>query len=205
MIRSRIPGGEMTSAQYLAHDDIAERYGNGTIRLTTRQSIQLHGVLKQNLRATIREINETLLSTLAACGDVERNVMCCPAPAADRAHARIHETVYAIMEHLAPRTRAYHEIWIDGERVDTGAEQPEHEPLYGPTYLPRKFKVGVAHAGDNCIDVFTQDIGLISALKGDVLEGFTVVIGGGMGMTQPISPTRIRTPPSRFALSSRKA
>jgi sulfite reductase (ferredoxin) len=184
MIRSRIPGGEMTSAQYLVHDDIAERYGNGTVRLTTRQSIQLHGVLKQNLRSTIREINEALLSTLAACGDVNRNVMGCPAPLSDRAHARIHETVHAIMELLAPRTHAYHEMWIDGERLDTGKPaQAEHEPIYGATYLPRKFKIGVAHAGDNCIDAFTQDIGLISAMDGDRLEGFNVVIGGGMGMT----------------------
>jgi sulfite reductase (ferredoxin) len=184
MIRSRIPGGEMTSAQYLTHDDIAQRFGNGTVRLTTRQSIQLHGVLKKNLRSTICEINDALLSTLAACGDVNRNVMGCPAPLSDRAHARIHETVHAIMNLLAPRTRAYHEIWIDGERLNLAKEpEPDHEPIYGATYLPRKFKVGVAHAGDNCIDVFTQDIGLISAVYGDRLEGFTVVIGGGMGMT----------------------
>lgn len=184
MIRSRIPGGVMTSAQYLTHDDIARRYGNGTVRLTTRQSIQLHGVLKKNLRSTIREINDALLSTLAACGDVNRNVMGCPAPLSDRAHARIHETVYSIMKHLTPHTRAYYEIWIDGERLDTGKQdKTEHEPIYGSTYLPRKFKVGVAHAGDNCIDVFTQDIGLVSVISGDRLEGFTVVIGGGMGMT----------------------
>jgi sulfite reductase (ferredoxin) len=184
MIRSRIPGGVLTSEQYLAHDAIAEKYGNQTIRLTTRQSIQLHGVLKKNLRATIREINDALLSTLAACGDVNRNVMGCPAPSPDRAHARIRETVNAIMERLTPRTRAYHELWLNGERVEAEASaEPESEPLYGPTYLPRKFKIGVAHGGDNCVDIFTQDIGLITVLNGDKLEGFTVAIGGGLGMT----------------------
>jgi sulfite reductase (ferredoxin) len=183
MIRSRIPGGVLTSQQYLVHDDLAEAYGNGTVRLTTRQSIQLHGVLKNDLRSTIRGINDALLSTLAACGDVNRNVMGCPAPLSDRAHAHIHETVNAIMHHLAPHTGAYHELWLDGERVDPTAAANENEPIYGPTYLPRKFKIGIAHAGDNCVDVFTQDIGLISVLEGDRLAGFTLVIGGGMGMT----------------------
>jgi sulfite reductase (ferredoxin) len=183
MIRSRIPGGVLTSEQYLVHDDLASKYGNGTVRLTTRQSIQLHGVLKRNLRSTIREINDALLSTLAACGDVNRNVMGCPAPLTDRAHAHILETVNAIMHHLTPHTGAYHELWLNGERVDPQAAANEDEPIYGPTYLPRKFKIGVAHAGDNCVDVFTQDIGLISVLEGDRLAGFTLVIGGGMGMT----------------------
>jgi sulfite reductase (ferredoxin) len=191
MIRSRIPGGILTSEQYLTHDDIAEQYGNQTVRLTTRQSIQLHGVLKKNLRPTIRAINDALLSTLAACGDVSRNVMGCPAPLSDREQAHIHETVNAVMERIAPRTRAYHELWIDNERTETGA--PEHEPLYGPTYLPRKFKVAVAHNGDNCVDVYTQDIGLISVLKGDRLEGFTVLIGGGLGMTHNKPGTYPRT------------
>ncbi|HTV73396.1 MAG TPA: NADPH-dependent assimilatory sulfite reductase hemoprotein subunit [Candidatus Acidoferrales bacterium] len=183
MIRSRIPGGVLTAEQYLAHDDLAGKYGNGTVRLTTRQSIQLHGVLKHNLRSTIREINDALLSTLAACGDVNRNVMGCPAPLADRAQAHILETVNAIMHHLAPHTHAYHELWLNGERVDPHAAANDDEPIYGPTYLPRKFKIGVAHGGDNCVDVFTQDIGLISMLEGDRLAGFTLVIGGGMGMT----------------------
>ncbi|HTK07421.1 MAG TPA: NADPH-dependent assimilatory sulfite reductase hemoprotein subunit [Ktedonobacteraceae bacterium] len=182
MIRSRIPGGVLTAAQYLAQDDIASNYGNGTLRITTRQSIQLHGVLKSNLRATIHDINQSLISTLAACGDVNRNVMACPAPSASRAHAQLEEIAHAIAMHLAPKTSGYHEIWIDGEKQDLDAA-PEEEPIYGDTYLPRKFKIGVAFPGDNCIDIYTQDIGLIARVQNDDLVGFTVVIGGGMGMT----------------------
>jgi sulfite reductase (ferredoxin) len=190
MVRSRIPGGVLTAEQYLAEDEIAGRYANGTLRITTRQGFQLHGVLKGNLRATIREINEALLSTLAACGDVNRNVMACPAPLASRAHARVHEVAHTIAMHLAPRSRAYHEIWLDGEQVQTvQQEEGEVEPIYGPSYLPRKFKVGVAFPGDNCIDVYTQDIGLVAHMEGESgaederLAGFTILVGGGMGMT----------------------
>ena len=190
MVRSRIPGGVLTAEQYLAEDEIASRYGNETMRLTTRQGIQLHGILKGNLHATIQEINASLLSTLAACGDVNRNVMACPAPTASRAHARVHEIAHTIAMHLAPRSHAYHEIWIDGEQVATvEQEEGEVEPIYGPTYLPRKFKIGVAFPGDNCIDVYTQDIGMVAYLEGrpgeedERLAGFTLLIGGGMGMT----------------------
>ncbi|MGH2478520.1 MAG: NADPH-dependent assimilatory sulfite reductase hemoprotein subunit, partial [Ktedonobacteraceae bacterium] len=189
MVRSRIPGGVLTADQYLAEDELAGRYGSGTLRITTRQGIQLHGVLKGDLRATIREINAALLSTLAACGDVNRNVMACPAPTASRAHARVHEIAHQLAMHLAPRSRAYHEIWIDGEQVETVQQEEEVEPIYGPTYLPRKFKIGVAFPGDNCIDVYTQDVGLVACLDGkpgsesERLSGFTVLIGGGMGMT----------------------
>ena len=190
MVRSRIPGGVLTPEQYLAEDELAGRYASGTLRITTRQGIQLHGVLKGNLHATIHGINEALLSTLAACGDVNRNVMACPAPTASRAHARIHEIAHTIAMHLAPRSRAYHEIWIDGEQVAT-VQQPEDEvePVYGTSYLPRKFKIGVAFPGDNCIDVYTQDVGLVAHLEDgpgtedERLAGFTVLIGGGMGMT----------------------
>jgi sulfite reductase (ferredoxin) len=187
MVRSRIPGGVLTAAQYLAQDEIAEHYANGTLRITTRQGFQLHGVLKGNLRATIHDINESLLSTLSACGDVNRNVMACSAPLASRAHARVHEIAHNIAMHLAPRSKAYHEIWIDGEQVHTVQEE-EIEPIYGPTYLPRKFKIGVAFPGDNCIDVYTQDIGLVAHLENEGSEneqlvGFTVLIGGGLGMT----------------------
>ncbi len=190
MVRSRIPGGVLTPEQYLVEDELAGRYANGTLRITTRQGIQLHGVLKGNLHATIHGINEALLSTLAACGDVNRNVMACPAPTASRAHARVHEIAHTIAMHLAPRSRAYHEIWIDGEQVATVQQsEDEVEPIYGPSYLPRKFKIGVAFPGDNCIDVYTQDIGLVAHLEDGLstederLAGFTVLIGGGMGMT----------------------
>lgn len=189
MVRARIPGGYLTAEQYLAQDELAERYANGTLRLTTRQSIQLHGVLKGNLRATIHEINLAQLSTLSACGDVNRNVMACPAPTSSRAHARVHEIAHTLAMHLAPHSKAYHEIWVDGEKIETGAEEEVVEPIYGSTYLPRKFKIGVAFPNDNCIDVYTQDIGLVAVLEDEPgtddkrLAGFTVLIGGGMGMT----------------------
>ncbi|BCL81188.1 sulfite reductase subunit beta [Ktedonobacteria bacterium brp13] len=186
MIRSRIPGGALTAEQYLAHDELSALYGSGSIRLTTRQSIQLHGVLKGNVKATIQGINATLLSTLAACGDVNRNVMACPAPAANRTHAQIQEIAHKLAMHLAPKTKAYHEIWLDGEKVQDSEQDEQNEtvePMYGQTYLPRKFKVGVAYPEDNCIDVYTQDIGLIARVDGEQLIGFTLVIGGGMGST----------------------
>ncbi len=195
MIRSRIPGGALTAGQYLVHDDLAHAYGNGNLRLTTRQSIQLHGILKGDLKPTIKAINDTLLSTLAACGDVNRNVMACPAPAPTPAHAEIQRIAHELAMHLAPRTRAYHEIWLDGEKLELDAEA-EVEPMYGATYLPRKFKIGVAYPGDNCIDVFTQDIGLIAELTGGELTGFTVAIGGGLGSTHGKTETypRLATP-----------
>src|SRR5579863_5649557 len=189
MVRSRIPGGTLTAEQYLVQDDLASSYGNNTLRITTRQSFQLHGVLKGELQPTIRSINEALLSTLAACGDVNRNVMACPAPVSSRAQAQIQQIAERIALRMAPRSAAYHEIWVDGEQVETITQPSSEEvvepvePMYGPTYLPRKYKIGVAFPGDNCIDVYTQDIGLVPALDGENLAGFTVLIGGGMGMT----------------------
>jgi len=187
MIRSRIPGGAVTAEQYLVQDDLATQYGSGSLRITTRQGFQLHGILKGNIHATIRSINESLLSTLAACGDVNRNVMACPAPVASRAQAQIQDVANKIALHLAPHSTAYHEIWIDGEKAHTVGDGEDAEgtvePIYGPTYLPRKFKIGIAFPGDNCVDAFTQDIGLVPRLENENLIGFTLVIGGGMGMT----------------------
>lgn len=197
MIRSRIPGGALTADQYLTEDELADRYGNGSLRFTTRQSIQLHGVLKGNIRSVLYNINKSLLSTLAACGDVNRNVMACPAPIANRSQAQIQEIAHRLAMHLAPRTRAYHEIWIDGEKASTVGETEEDvEPMYGPTYLTRKFKVGVAYPDDNCIDVFTQDVGLVAKVENDELVGFTVLVGGGMGATHGKAETypRLGTP-----------
>jgi sulfite reductase (ferredoxin) len=184
MIRSRIPGGALTAEQYLVQDGLSEQYGNHTMRITTRQSFQLHGILKGDIHATIHGINESLLSTLSACGDVNRNVMACPAPVTSRAQAQVQEFAYKLAMHLAPKSKAYHEIWIDGEKTHS-SEEPEddYEPIYGSTYLPRKFKIGIAYPGDNCIDMFTQDIGLIARIENDTLIGFTAVIGGGMGAT----------------------
>ncbi|HXP92520.1 MAG TPA: NADPH-dependent assimilatory sulfite reductase hemoprotein subunit [Candidatus Binatia bacterium] len=192
MIRARVPGGALGAQTYLALDELASRYANGTLRATTRQGFQFHGVLKGNLKATIRGINDALLSTLAACGDVNRNVMACPAPLHDRAQAHISEIAHDIAMHLAPQTHAYHEIWLDGEKV----AGPDEEPIYGPAYLPRKFKIGIAFPPDNCIDVYTQDIGLAAAVEGGKVAGFTVLVGGGLGMThnKPNTYPRAATP-----------
>jgi sulfite reductase beta subunit-like hemoprotein len=149
-------------------------------------------VLKRDLKAGIRAINDALLSTLAACGDVNRNVMACPAPAASDAHAGIQAYAHELAERLAPRSRAYHEIWLDGEKV----EGPEEEPIYGATYLPRKFKIAVACPDDNCVDAYTQDIGFVAELANGELAGFTVLAGGGMGSTHGKRETfpRLGTP-----------
>lgn len=192
MIRSRIPGGALTAEQYLVHDNLADRYGNGTMRVTTRQGFQLHGIIKGDIRATIKSINDALLSTLSACGDVNCNVMACAASAISPMHQRVQEIAHQIAMHLAPRSTAYHEIWLDGEKaVTVGESEAEQtvEPIYGPTYLPRKFKIGVAYPGDNCIDIYTQDIGLVAQIDENEVTGFTVVIGGGMGTTHGKSET----------------
>jgi sulfite reductase (ferredoxin) len=199
MIRSRIPGGAVTPEQYLVEDDLADRYGSGSLRITTRQGFQLHGIIKGDIRTTIKSINDSLLSTLSACGDVNRNVMACAASATSPAHQRMHEIAHQIAMHLAPHSNAYHEIWLDGEKAVTVGESEEEqivEPIYGPTYLPRKFKIGIAYPGDNCIDIYTQDIGLVAQVDGNEITGFTVVIGGGMGTTHGKTETypRLATP-----------
>jgi len=187
MIRCKIPGGVLTPDQYLGHDDVASLYANGSLRITTRQDFQLHGVLKQNLKDTLRAINEKLITTFGACGDVERNVMCCPAPAADRVHSQIESYARLLSDRLLPRTGAYYEVWLNGDKVVS--TEPEVEPLYGKAYLPRKFKTGIAFPGDNCIDVYTQDIGIVAMLDGEELSGFNVLVGGGQGMTHGIKTT----------------
>jgi sulfite reductase (ferredoxin) len=189
MVRCKIPGGRLTADQYLAVDDLAEKYANGTLRFTSRQGIQLHGVLKSDLHAAIAGINACLLTTLGACGDVERNVMACPAPHhQNRVRARLQDTAAILASHLAPRSRAYHEIWVNGKAVNGIAgslneEMPDHEPLYGKVYLPRKFKTGLALPEDNCIDVYAQDLGLLAIVENGDVAGYNVLVGGGMGMT----------------------
>lgn len=183
MVRCKIPGGRLTATQYLAMDRLAEAFGNGTLRFTTRQGIQLHGVLKENLKETIAGINACLLTTLGACGDVCRNVMACPAPFGDGVHAQLQEAATTLAAHLAPRTRAYHEIWLNGQPVESNGQVPDVEPLYGKVYLPRKFKVGLALPHDNCIDVYAQDLGLLAVVEKGSIVGYNVLVGGGMGMT----------------------
>ncbi len=182
MIRTRIPGGVMPAAGYLAHDEISRRWADGTLRITTRQDFQLHGVLKGDAKRSIRAINDALMTTLGGCGDVNRNVMCCPGPAADEFHSEVGSWIARIVTELTPRTRAYHEIWLDGEVVESS--EPELEPVYGERYLPRKFKTTVALEGDNCVDIYAHDLALVAMRAEDgKLRGFNVLVGGGLGRT----------------------
>lgn len=180
MVRSKIPGGVLTADQYLVHDDLAGRYGNGTLRVTTRQGFQLHGVIKGDLRGTVRSLNDALVTTLGACGDVERNVLCCPAPIPGP-RAEVLEAARRLSDALLPRTRAYHELWLNGERVAGGT--PEPDPLYGERYLPRKFKTAFAFPQDNCTDVYSNDLGFLAVAGRAGISGYNVLVGGGLGRT----------------------
>ncbi|ETI70477.1 assimilatory sulfite reductase (NADPH) hemoprotein subunit [Neobacillus vireti] len=182
MLRVRAPGGVVTPEQWLVLDELAEKNANGTIKLTTRQSFQMHGILKWNMKETIQEIHQSILTTLAACGDVNRNVMCNPNPDQSEIHAEVYEWAKCLSDYLLPRSRAYHEIWLGEEKV-AGTPEIEEEPMYGARYLPRKFKIGIAVPPSNDIDVFSQDLGLIAIVEEGKLCGFNVAIGGGMGMT----------------------
>ncbi|MFJ8267726.1 assimilatory sulfite reductase (NADPH) hemoprotein subunit [Peribacillus asahii] len=183
MLRVRMPGGVSTPDQWLVMDELADKYGNGTLKLTTRETFQMHGILKWNMKKTIQEINAALLDTIAACGDVNRNVMCASNPYQSEIHAEVYEWSKKLSDDLLPRTRAYHEIWLDEEKVAGTPEVEEVEPMYGPLYLPRKFKIGIAVPPSNDIDVFSQDLGFIAIVEDGKLVGFNVAIGGGMGMT----------------------
>ncbi len=179
MLRARLPGGVVTPAQWLAFDRIARDYANGTLRITTRQTFQWHGVIKRELKATVAAIHHALATTIGACGDVVRTVVSTANPIESAAHAITYGWAARLSEQLAPRTRAYHEIWLDGERL-VGEDE---EPLYGRSYLPRKFKIGLAIPPLNDVDVFAQDLGLIAIIEHGELRGFNVAIGGGMGAT----------------------
>jgi sulfite reductase (ferredoxin) len=191
MVRTRPPGGRLTAVQLLAHLDIADRFGKGTLRITSRQGLQLHGVAKGDVRSVLQAINAALATTLGACGDVSRNVMCCPAPLRDDpVRARLQATAAEIARHFTPRSSAYYEIWLD-ELPPHDAGAAEEEPVYGPAYLPRKFKIALGAPDDNCVDVFTQDIGLVAVAEGGRLAGFDVLVGGGLA----VSPKRQDTFP----------
>src|ERR1700674_5150158 len=184
MIRVRIPGGVLTPEQWLTLDRLGGDYANGTMRITTRQPIQLHGVIKSNLKAAMHDIDAALLTTIAACGDVNRNVMCNPNPDQSRAHAAALDMARAISDHLLPPTPAYREIWLDGEKVAGGEPEEVIEPIYGKTYLPRKFKIVVAVPPSNDVDVFAHDLVFIAILDNTAdIVGYNVTVGGGMGMT----------------------
>ncbi|QDK66788.1 assimilatory sulfite reductase (NADPH) hemoprotein subunit [Bacillus halotolerans] len=183
MLRVRMPGGVSTPEQWLVMDDLSQKYGNGTLKLTTRETFQMHGILKWNMKKTIQTIHSALLDTIAACGDVNRNVMCASNPYQSEIHSEVYEWSKKLSDDLLPRTRAYHEIWLDEERVAGTPDAEEVEPMYGPLYLPRKFKIGIAVPPSNDIDVFSQDLGFIAIVEDGKLIGFNVAIGGGMGMT----------------------
>jgi len=181
MIRVRVPGGTATADQWVAMDDISTEYANNTIKLTTRQAFQFHGILKRNLKSSMQSIHHAVMDSLAACGDVNRNVMCNPNPYQSGVHKEVDTLATKISDHLSPQTGAYHEIWLDDEKIIDTKE--EVEPMYGKTYLPRKFKIGIAVPPSNDIDVYSQDIGLIAVIEDEQLVGFNVTVGGGMGMT----------------------
>ena len=193
MVRVRIPGGITTASQYLALDRVADEFANGSLRITSRQGIQYHGVLKGDLKPAIARINETLLTTLCACGDVTRNLMTSPAPIQDVRHQRLRADARLLSAELLPKSRAYYQIFLDEQPI---AGHDEEETLYGPVYLPRKFKIAVAVPEDNSVDLLTHDLGLLQVWEGDALLGYNVLVGGGLGMTHNRADTypRLATP-----------
>jgi len=194
MIRARVPAGICTTTQWLNMDAIATKHANGTIRLTTRQALQLHGVIKSKLKSAIRAINDEMMDTLAACGDVNRNVMAPTLFDLSAVHREVQEHAAGLSNHLTPATRAYHEIWLDGEKIESS--EPEQEPIYGSSYLPRKFKSAFVVPPQNDVDVFAQDLGFIAIVEGGRLIGYNVIVGGGMGMThgEPDTYPRLAEP-----------
>ncbi len=179
MVRVGIPGGALSADQYLRLDRLADEVGDGGLRITSRQDIQFHRVRKTDLRALMQALNANLLTTLAACGDVVRNVVCCPAPLAGDGRDGMQQLAQSLARRFKPKTRAYYEIWLDGEKAAAAeTAPPEEEPLYGAAYLPRKFKIGIAAAADNCIDVYSHDVGIVPGPR-----GFTLLVGGGLGMS----------------------
>lgn len=199
MVRTKIPGGRLTSEQLLAELDLCDEIGNTGLRITSRQGLQLHGVIKANLKRAIARINEIQLSTLGACGDVNRNVMCCPAPYTSNIHREAQALARHFAAHFAPRSKAYHELWLTdpstGEKSLAGGGDEatgdgfDVEPIYGKLYMPRKFKIGIGFDFDNCIDVYGNDLGLMAVTEGDTILGYNVLVGGGMGVTPSAKKT----------------
>lgn len=196
MLRAKLPGGVLTASQYQVFDALAGRYGNGTLRVTTRQDFQLHGVLKGDLKRTIAAVNAALVTTLGACGDVVRNVVTCPAPVRDPVRDEVLSLATQVSSQLLPATRAYHEIWLDGERLADDSSDPVGDALYGAAYLPRKFKIGFGYPDDNCCDVHSNDLGFLTVRDADGVAGFDVLVGGGLGAThgKPETYPRLASP-----------
>lgn len=195
MVRTKLPAGILTAEQMLAELDLGDELGNSTLRVTSRQGLQLHGVMKQNLKETIRRINTAKLTTLGACGDVERNVMCCPAPLRQNGvRAEMQELAFRLAEHLAPRSGAYRECWLTdtetGEKELVASGKPEEvEPIYKDVYLPRKFKTAIALPEDNCVDIYTHDLGFLAIVENGQIVGYNVLVGGGQGVTPSAKKT----------------
>ena len=182
MIRTRLPGGIVSPKQWLALSQLARTYGTGSLRLTTRQAFQLHGVIKKDLKTTMQGMNAVLIDSIAACGDVNRNVMAAANPVESRVHQEVYDWSVKLSEHLKPKTRAYHEIWLNGEKLVGPAEE---EPILGQLYLPRKFKTAVVVPPHNDVDIYSQDLGFIAILDDEskALLGFNLTVGGGLGAT----------------------
>lgn len=186
MIRLRVPGGDLSAEQWVKMDAISNRFGNHTMRITTRQALQFHGIIKFDMKGTIQAMHDAMLDSIAGCGDVNRNVMCAPDPTLSKIHAQVYPWSQKISDHLLPQSRAYHEIWLDepqGKTLVAGGEAQAIEPLYGKHYLPRKFKVAIAIPPSNDMDIYANDIGLIAIEENGQLTGFNVAVGGGLGLT----------------------
>lgn len=185
MLRLKMPGGRLSAEQYLALDTLCDTHANGTLRITTRQTFQFHCIVKAHLKPFVADINRILLSTLGGCGDVVRNIITCPAPIRDNIHAKLEEACFTLAKDLAPKTEGYWDIWLDGEKIEAYPFLPspaQGEPLYGDSYMPRKFKVAIGQPEDNCMDMLCNDIALLALFNGQELQGYNVAIGGGLGM-----------------------
>ncbi|HVE16949.1 MAG TPA: NADPH-dependent assimilatory sulfite reductase hemoprotein subunit, partial [Chthoniobacterales bacterium] len=180
MLRVRLPGGKATAEQWIVLDQLASELASPSLRLTTRQTFQFHGILKGNVKPLVQRMHEVLLDSIAACGDVNRNVMAPPNPERSPVLQQVWEHARDWSEYALPKSRAYYEIWLDEELVAGG--EPEREPMYGDTYLPRKFKTGFALPPSNDVDIFSQDLGFIAIVENDQLVGYNVTAGGGLGM-----------------------
>ena len=193
MVRTRIPAGIMTAQQLLAHLDLCDSIGNSTLKITTRQGLQLHGILKKDLRQCMQTINQCMLTTLSACGDVNRNTMACPAPYTDTVRATVQKLAQDISDHLSPQTKSYYELWLkdltSGQETLEGGSDQTVEPIYGKTYLPRKFKTAIALSDDNCTDVYTNCLGFIAVVRDGHVIGYNVLVGGGLGVTPSAKKT----------------
>lgn len=187
MLRTRVPGGKMTAQQFVGEMELGDALGNGTMRLTSRQAIQHHGILKENLKTAIQRIHQLRLSTLGACGDVNRNVMACPLPINRPCYHQVQALADQLSDYFLPQSNAYFEIWLkdlqSGEQECTLQMDAEREPIYGSVYLPRKFKAAIAFAFDNSVDVQTNDLALVAVVEQDQVVGYNIMVGGGMGMT----------------------